>query len=360
MSELKLKFYHVGDGDCLLIYLPDGTLGLVDSHVPGWMDDCPALVDILAHERRELSFVCLTHPHADHYGGLKKILTDGRLTIAEFWHTIDDVQNFLMAMNTIQVPDIDDPWAELSEQYFVDQKKELIEVYEAALDLKEKKQTKWRRMNEMKDLRAFAGCQFKSLSPSDNDIDRYVKKLGNQKRKAIDQATVNNLSSVLLLRYAGVSILLGADATSTGWKQILNVAKQNAFEGELKSQVLKVSHHGAKDEHLERLLIAIHKEGESYAIISAGSRTHPHRECIKVLKESGRRIFTTGLGGPSFVRSSATRAGLNDDIMTFLDEFSSDANDPQAYCCGTIEVTISVTGTVSVKTEHLPRCPDCG
>lgn len=76
---LEIRFLDVGQGDGTLIILPDGKLGVVDA-AQSSNGANPVLDAILAHESTlgepaDLAFICLTHPHEDHFSGLATILT---------------------------------------------------------------------------------------------------------------------------------------------------------------------------------------------------------------------------------------------------------------------------------------------
>lgn len=71
-GELALHFIDVGQGDATLLELPDGKTMLID----GGSEDC---IDLLRYLRalkiKKLDYLILTHPDADHCGGLDDVLT---------------------------------------------------------------------------------------------------------------------------------------------------------------------------------------------------------------------------------------------------------------------------------------------
>lgn len=71
MSEFKVSFWDVGQGDCSVIELPDGQMILIDvgsgaSPISGWLRN----KDVLA--------IVLTHNDADHAGALSACITSAR------------------------------------------------------------------------------------------------------------------------------------------------------------------------------------------------------------------------------------------------------------------------------------------
>lgn len=84
---LRTTFLDVGQGDATLVDLPDGRLMLVDAGgAPhGGVDPGRhAIVPLLRARRRDaIDVVVLTHPHPDHYGGLRAVLASVR--VRELW-----------------------------------------------------------------------------------------------------------------------------------------------------------------------------------------------------------------------------------------------------------------------------------
>src|SRR5262245_14730099 len=70
-AELSVTFFDIGQGDSALIVSPAGKRVLIDGGPP---ESGERLVASLAAHRVELiDLVVLTHPHADHLGGLKQV-----------------------------------------------------------------------------------------------------------------------------------------------------------------------------------------------------------------------------------------------------------------------------------------------
>ncbi len=86
---LRLTALDVGQGDALLVDLPDGRLMLVDGGgLPGGgldVGERVLLPALAARRRTRVDVVVLTHPHADHAGGLASTLR--RIDVGEVWDT---------------------------------------------------------------------------------------------------------------------------------------------------------------------------------------------------------------------------------------------------------------------------------
>jgi len=84
---LTIHILNVKQGDSILIQYegPSGpAFGLIDSNTTG-QEDPPALSMLNNLGATELSFIALTHPHADHYQGLSRIIERYRHQISHFY-----------------------------------------------------------------------------------------------------------------------------------------------------------------------------------------------------------------------------------------------------------------------------------
>jgi len=110
-----------------------------------------------------------------------------------------------------------------------------------------------------------------------------------------DTIDLNNSSIVLKLNYKDTSYLFTGDATSEVEKQILNK--------DLKSDVLKVGHHGSRCSTSAQFLKLVYPK---YAIISVGKDNdhgHPHNVILEKLKKLGSKIYRTDTDGTILLSS---------------------------------------------------------
>jgi competence protein ComEC len=101
----------------------------------------------------------------------------------------------------------------------------------------------------------------------------------------------NNDSIVLLVRYGEKSLLLTGDLEKLGEAAVLR-------EGvNLKSDVVKVAHHGSRTSSIEAFVAATRP---TLAIISVGRTSmfgHPHSEVVERWRSNGAEVMTTGRRG---------------------------------------------------------------
>jgi hypothetical protein len=185
-----------------------------------------------------------------------------------------------------------------------------------------------------------------------------------KKGKRLDESVANSISGVLLLKLDDLSILLGADAPMKSWQRILFAAKQHNQLAIIRSRVFKVSHHGARDQHLNSLLSAINPPSpEKVALLSCGSATHPSMETLEKLRKAEWRIYKTGLrrAKPKGRRTVTFthRAMGHPATVALLDSVSSMPSGNT--CCGDIKIEIDVaTKKINVTPEFTPTCGYCG
>lgn len=88
-GRLRLSFLDIGQGDGILVDLPDGEAMLIDAGgiVGSTVDPGARVVVPLLRERRRrrLDVVVLSHPHPDHFLGLRAVLSE--LDVGELWDT---------------------------------------------------------------------------------------------------------------------------------------------------------------------------------------------------------------------------------------------------------------------------------
>jgi competence protein ComEC len=101
----------------------------------------------------------------------------------------------------------------------------------------------------------------------------------------------NNDSIMLLIRYGEKSFLLTGDIEKEGEAAVLSEGAN------LKSDLVKVAHHGSKTSSVAAFVAGAHP---SLAIISVGRTSmfgHPNKEVVERWRASGAEVMTTGQRG---------------------------------------------------------------
>lgn len=244
-GALQVKVLDIGQGDAILIR-GGGQTVLVDT------GDIETRDKLVAYIKKEgitaIDTVIITHPHADHLGGMlgvlenfkvKQIYDSGQTgTTALYRKYLSEVQKQKIPFNLVKAGD------EIS------------------------------ITNEIK---------LKFLAPS---------------KPFITESAMNNNSIVAKLSYNQFSMLLTGDAEKESEK---NMVKN--YPKELKSTVLKAGHHGSNTSSSSGFLKAV---GAEAVIISLGANNdyhHPHPSTLKKYADAQLKVYRTDLDGTVTITS---------------------------------------------------------
>jgi beta-lactamase superfamily II metal-dependent hydrolase len=245
-GKLQIFALDVGQGDGLLIISPTGKTVLIDAGNPRAGDE--VVVALARHNVRAVDLAVATHPHADHIGGLRRVI--GKMTV-----------NSLL---------------DSSQTYDSDEYEKLLRAVKA------------RKINYVaaKKGQTFdlgSGVKLEAFNPrGDNHWITQVREGGS----------VENANSVVLrLTYGNFAMLFTGDAEAETEAEMINA------HSPLRAQVLKVGHHGSRYATSEKFLSAVSPQA---AIISCGADNrygHPSQPTLDRLKKAKAEVYRTDLGG---------------------------------------------------------------
>lgn len=278
MSSFRIHVLNVWHGDSIILELPDNNWGAVDCFKRGGDKEPPALTFLKDKNVKRLKFICLTHPHEDHFHGMLDILnyfsSDNR-SIEAFWDFGIDADKLRHFKNRTG-----------NEQTF----KELLRLYDFILQKVTKdRKMQYRILGEKTDCLSLGQLKIRSYAPIAHEVLDYFEKWGRDKR--IDE---NILSVVLAITWGDTNIVLGADTKS--WEKILLAWSEdcNAAQRNSRFHLVKVSHHGSKYSNHEGLWKSFTKRGKSVAVISTGCKNgSPHKETITSIISSKVKLYST-------------------------------------------------------------------
>jgi beta-lactamase superfamily II metal-dependent hydrolase len=245
-GRLQIYALDVGQGDSALIITPEGKSVLIDAGTPQAADEVVAA--LRKRDVRSLDLAVATHPHADHIGGMRKVIENF------------GVKNFL------------DSGQEYASKEYQRMLEALVEKGIKVIDAKK----------GMK-FELDSGVTLEVLNPLGNDQwIREVRRGGS----------VENANSVVLrLSYGNFSMLFTGDAETETEDLMMKSGVP------LHAQVLKVGHHGSRYATSARFLEAVAPEA---AVISVGAENrygHPAQQTLDRLQKSGVKVYRTDLNG---------------------------------------------------------------
>lgn len=234
---LKIEFLNVGKGNCTLITFPSGRFTIVDidnSRVNGDNRLTDPIEFLKKHHFGIPPFrFILTHPDMDHLSGLEQLINYQMPT--NFWDT----------NNNKSITDSD--WN--SSPY----NKGDWDTYQSIRSKKFGLTYNCFRRGDRPDC-CFVQDNIEILSPNEE-----LEQLANESKE------YNHISYVLLIRFAGRKIILGGDASTDVWENILS----HYGKEYLKSDIFLAPHHGSENNIHDEAFKAI---APSYVIVSVVSK----------------------------------------------------------------------------------------
>lgn len=235
-ENLTVTFLNVGQGDSSFIEFPNGKCMLIDASTA---DEGENICNQIAGKNyNKIDYLVATHPHNDHIGGMKYV-TDcfeiGSVYMPDAPGTTDTYINLLKAIKKLGIP---------------------TNKAESGVSFEED------------------GVKVEFLSPLRDEYE-----------------DLNDYSAVIKITYGKKSFLFTGDAEELVEGDII---KSGA---DIKSDVLKVGHHGSSSSTSEAFLEAVNPE---IAVISCGQGNdygHPHKEVLNRLKNNDVKVYRTDING---------------------------------------------------------------
>lgn len=358
---LSIHILNAGHGDSIVLeYKTRGgtVFGVIDSNRIS--DQTPPALQLLRKlGAKRLSFVALTHPHADHYKGLYEILVEYRGRIDNFYSFPLDhhKEGRLKKLSEIYLDVFEKTDGKTSRSTIKEYLKILYEVKEnIGLD-------NWEEHTGFESSiapRGFAGVDIHALLPLKSVKGEYFQMIQNESMDVVEGVDLNSLSLAYQITYRGHKVVLGGDVSYLNW---IAHKRQNAKRGkELDAKLAKLPHHGSykdcKSDVIDYIFVS---EGLRYACISANGRSHPHQETLVELKDRNILPYCTNLA--TACGAEANNVMLHDssikpDLVLFLNRVLEEIPGRHYQPCqGNITFVIDDNGELSIKTEHGLPCP---
>jgi beta-lactamase superfamily II metal-dependent hydrolase len=245
-SRLSIHFIDVGLGDSIFMELPSGENMLIDVGSPS---AGPGVVHYLKSLGiRKIDRLILTHPDDDHIGGIFGLFPEFEI-LSIYDNGLSNFSSNIFRDYTALVR------KDLSKYH-------ILQAGESFL---------------------FSDITIDVLNP-------LFPPAGNP----------NSDSIVLRLVYKDISVLLTADMGLLGEKRLLNAGT------DLRSTVLKVSHHGENDACSSDFLKNVSPAAAVISVSRINRYARPHSEVLKRIEETGARIYRTDHHGSIVFETDGT------------------------------------------------------
>lgn len=232
---LTVNFLDVGQADCAIIHSAGKTM-IIDAGTNSVANSLVGTIKKMGIKRFDIAVG--THPHEDHVGGMDAVINQFEIGQIYMPKVTTTTNTFLDVLNAI-------------------------------------------KSKGLTVTTPIPGSQF-------NLGDAQLAVLAPNSQKYDD---LNNYSIVLRLEYGSTSFLFTGDAQSISEQEML------AKGFDVKSDVLKVGHHGSSSSTTASFLKAV---APKYAVISVGAGNdygHPHQETLNKLNSAGVKVYRTDLNG---------------------------------------------------------------
>ena len=282
---LNVTFNYVGHGDCILLEWEKEKrrgIGVIDCKAYGGQNPVVERLDALGCD--VVDFILLSHPHHDHFSGLKKVLKyclRNGVRIKHFYYTtFGGVPEYVKSIVLSQ-----------------SQGDQLADVFRAMDELETKGQIGKRGLvNEHTASISLApGLEARFLAPMQRQIDNFIGGLHNRNLNKRNSPPSNLLSTFITVGTEDWHVLLTSDIE----RQALKGIGRGPLKGDEPQLVLgQVPHHGSSDNHYSAFWRSRHYKNDTPLGISAGPNPygHPAPQTIKDLKKLGFSVEITGEG----------------------------------------------------------------
>ena len=246
-NYLTVYFIDVGQGDCILVNVNDYNL-LIDSGPSSARKTLLDYLDTLSISR--LDYVIATHPHEDHIGNMDALIRKyhiGKFLAPKVTSSTLTFENMVTALNDKNL------------------KISVISTGSNSINLGKE-----------------ASIMFYTL-PNTNIYDE-----------------LNLYSPIIKLTYKNISFLFTGDAELENEEFLIK------NEINLKSDILKIGHHGSSSSTCEAFLNSVNPK---VAIISVGSNNkygHPAASTLNLLKNYHIKVYRTDLLGNIILKSDGS------------------------------------------------------
>ncbi len=309
LLETKVHFVDVGQGDSIIIQLPDGANMLIDA----FNDD--ALIDYAKNTLHITTFnyVLATHTDNDHINAMDEVFLN-----FEVQKVFRPYVKYTGNNQTSYAEDFNKGGSNVTTNVYdafltALKNEKYYDSYE-----KKPKSCEWEFFNKDSDFAKNVHFNdqvytysFDFLTPTSEISD-------------ISYSNVNDYSPFVKFSYMGNDVLFTGDAEADAIEELINKYNSESDKAYLDVEVLKVGHHGSRTSTNDNLLDLIKPE---FAVISCGSgntHSHPHQDVLTRFVNKNVNLFRTDLNGNIVLTLNQNNISSDSFVVETQNEYTVD------------------------------------
>jgi hypothetical protein len=360
---LTLSFHvlNVGQGSSVVVEYESGgstAYGVVDSNCRA--NQPPrALAKLRELGAKNLSFVCLTHPHEDHVSGLYTIIRAYHGAIDAFFccplgGLLANRERLKALTKKIKLL--------LAKSDHPDQRYAALEfgqILHWADEGVARETLEWHECSGEDHAIAplgFMGVDVRTILPPSRVTGGYIQRIAREDMSVTGRFQDNEISLALKFTAFGRTVVLGGDGTRDNWEW------RQRFElrqgSSISASAVNLPHHGSKYDCAPSVLDQLFlPDGKRYAISSGDGQSHPDLEVIQLLEKRKIAPYCTNLISAcgANVRQLLTLSQFEPSLARWIREVATNAGSSQV-CQGDITIRVFEDGRLEVQPEHQHPC----
>lgn len=340
-GSFALHLLDVGQGEAILLDLPNNAFALIDGGPPGAQDMILPLLSARRSEGREFRFAAFTHWDADHIGGLIPAL-----------RALPPVELFRPSIDYDLIKILCSRMKDRSLPRLIDE----MVALEATMQVQP-----IGARGSIRDLGS--GVEIYALAPGRSARDRVSDAVRDGSLGHLPGSLIglrNCVSLVLWIKAFGRALLLPGevDADMAGELNAQFGRISGRVHEDPRAEWIKLAHHGSQTGTSSEL-VRYFAHDQFVASASHGARyDHPHPRVLQIVRQGGGRAMCTRLGkGCRRIQEAPVQFPRDDPSWTEQSTWKT-APAPREHCYGTITVTVHPDGSYSIGGAVAGR-PDC-
>jgi hypothetical protein len=297
-AQLNVHVFGASQGESLILELPDAKWGVIDCFASALSDPAanPTYKFLESRKVKELEFLCLTHPHDDHFRGMSQLLES--FSVRYFWRPSAMSGERLKWLLQLSWRDA----LRSGDSTATDDATELERIFTLVKESRRERKAPLIPKNATVGTQLYpvpvdtsAALQIWCIAPSGTQTDNYEDDLkkcfdtSGHLIASLPHARHNEISLALLVIYGKTRIILGGDVEKNGW-----ISSRGEFgEERLAADFVKISHHGSTTGYCDGLWEIFSKSGKPIAALTPFQRHRlPRKEALTHIRDYVQCVLT--------------------------------------------------------------------